>query len=349
MNQEYSLLNDKKKYWASLGLLALLIGLTVYLLCKDYSLEQLIKSLSQANPLFLLSGLFIMFCYICCEALNTRRIMATFGQRLPLKQCLKYAFIGFYFCAITPSATGGQPAQIYYMKKDGIPVGFSALTLLINLAIYQTVTLLCGIVFFLLKSDFILAAMKGLGPLFLLGITIYLAALGLILAAIFSQTLIQKIFYAVIKLGTFCKIVKDPEQAREHADQQLAEYAQCVAHMKRHPQLLTYNFLITLLQLLCYFSIPYFVYMAFHLSGYSFWEIIAMQVVLTVSVSALPLPGAVGASEGSFLKLFEIFFAPAILLPAMLLTRFINFYAMLVISGIIAVAAHWRMTKTIGI
>lgn len=74
-----------------------------------------------------------------------------------------------------------------------------------------------------------------------------------------------------------------------------------------------------------------------------------MQVVLTVSVSALPLPGAVGASEGSFLKLFEIFFAPAILLPAMLLTRFINFYAMLVISGIIAVAAHWRMTKTIGI
>lgn len=346
MNHELSLLNDKKKYWASITLLFLLIGLTAYLLCKDYSLEMLIDSLQQANPFFLLGGLFVMFCYISCEALNTRRIMATFGQKLSLKQSLKYAFIGFYFCAITPSATGGQPAQVYYMKKDGIPVGFSTLTLLINLAIYQTVTLLCGIIFFLLKSDFILSSIRGLGPLFILGITIYLVALGLILTAIFSHRMIEKIFYAAIRLGVFCKIVKNSDQAKENADKQLTEYQQCVAHIKKHPQLLFYNFVITLLQLLCYFSIPYFVYQAFHLSDYGLGDILAMQVVLTVSVSALPLPGAVGASEGSFLKLFEMFFAPAILLPAMLLTRLINFYAILVVSGIIAVVTHWQITKT---
>lgn len=347
MNHELSLLNDKKKYWASITLLFLLIGFTAYLLGKDYSLEMLITSLKQANPLFLLSGLFIMFCYISCEALNTQRIMATFGHKLSLKQCLKYAFIGFYFCAITPSATGGQPAQIYYMKKDGIPVSFSTLTLLINLAIYQTVTLLCSVAFFLLKSDFILGAVQGLGPLFILGITIYLIALGLILAAIFSHSLMKKCFYAVIRLGTFCKIVKNPVQARENADKQLAEYQQCVVHIKKHPRLLLYNFAVTLLQLLCYFSIPYFVYQAFHLSAYDLWDMLAMQAVLTVSVSALPLPGAVGAAEGSFLKLFEMFFAPTILLPAMLLTRFINFYAMLIIGGMIAIITHWRVTRAI--
>lgn len=346
MNQELSLLQDKKKYWASIALLLLLISLTAYLLCKDYSLEMLIDSLQRANPFFLLGGLLGMFCYISCEALNTRRIMATFGQKLSLKQCLKYAFIGFYFCAITPSATGGQPAQVYYMKKDSIPVGFSTLTLLINLAIYQTVTLLCGVVFFLLKSDFILDAIHGLGPLFILGITIYFITLGLILAAIFSHTVIKKIFYVLIRFGVFCKIVKNPAQAKENTDKQLAEYQQCVVHIKKHPRLLLYNFVITLLQLLCYFSIPYFVYQAFQLSTYSLWDMVAMQAVLTISVSALPLPGAVGASEGSFLKLFEMFFAPAILLPAMLLTRLINFYAILVVSGIIAVVTHWQITKT---
>ena len=31
-----------------------------------------------------------------------------------------YACIEFYFSGITPSSTGGQPVQVYYMKKDGI-------------------------------------------------------------------------------------------------------------------------------------------------------------------------------------------------------------------------------------
>lgn len=31
----------------------------------------------------------------------------------------QYSFIGFFYSGITPSATGGQPVQLYYMSKDG--------------------------------------------------------------------------------------------------------------------------------------------------------------------------------------------------------------------------------------
>ena len=134
-SQGQSLFNDKKKYWSSLAFLAALFALTILLLFRDCNPKELVANIKQANPLFLLAGLGIMFCYISCESLNTKRIMATFNQKLSLWQCLKYAFIGFYFCAITPSATGGQPAQIYYIRKDKIPVAFSTLTHLINLAI----------------------------------------------------------------------------------------------------------------------------------------------------------------------------------------------------------------------
>ncbi len=345
MNQEHSLFHDKKKYWSSIAFLLLLIALTAFLLFRDYSPQMLLASLSRANPLYLIGGLFVMFAYISCEAFNTRRIMASLGKKLSLHQCLKYALIGFYFCAITPSATGGQPAQVYYMKKDGIPVGFSTLTLLVNLAIYQIMTLVCGIAFFLWKREFILASIQGLEPLFLLGLTIYLIALVIILGAIFSHSLIKRIFYGLVNLGVRCKVIKEPEQTMEKVDQQLAEYARCVAHIRKHPRLLAYNFLITLLQLLCYFSIPYFVYLAFHLSAYSLWDIVAIQVTMTVSVSALPLPGAVGVSEGSFLRMFHLFFGAELLLPALCLTRCLNFYVMLIFSGVIAVMTHWRTSK----
>lgn len=286
-----------------------------------------------------------MLVYIGCEAVNSKRILASLEQNLSLRQCLKYAFIGFYFCAVTPSATGGQPAQIYYMKKDGIPISCSTLTLLINLAVFQTATLLCGIVFFCWQSDFILLNLRGLELLFLTGIVIYLLALAMIFAVIFSRSLIQRIFYTLIKIGVRCKVLKEQNQPLEAIERQLADYGQCVCHLRRHPRLLAGNFLITLLQLTCYFSVPYLVYLSFHLTGYSLWEIIAMQTVLSISVSALPFPGAVGVSEGSFLRLFHLFFGADLLLSAMVLTRGLHFYAMLILSSMVAIFTHWRLTK----
>ena len=42
-----------------------------------------------------------------------------------LWRCIQYSFIGFFYSGITPSATGGQPVQLYYMNKDGKGVFFS--------------------------------------------------------------------------------------------------------------------------------------------------------------------------------------------------------------------------------
>jgi hypothetical protein len=36
------------------------------------------------------------------------------------RKVMRYSFIGFFFSGITPSASGGQPAQIYYMNKDNM-------------------------------------------------------------------------------------------------------------------------------------------------------------------------------------------------------------------------------------
>ncbi len=44
--------------------------------------------------------------------------------------CIRYSFIGFFYSGITPSATGGQPMQLYYMKKAGIKISDSTVVLM---------------------------------------------------------------------------------------------------------------------------------------------------------------------------------------------------------------------------
>lgn len=93
-------------------------------------------------------------------------------------------------------------------------------------------------------------------------------------------------------------------------------------------------------QILFQFSVPFFVYMAFDQSGVGYFDILALQTMLTICVSSLPLPGAVGASEASFITIFTAIFGAELVLPAMILNRMISFYIFLIISAAVTIWAH---------
>lgn len=93
-------------------------------------------------------------------------------------------------------------------------------------------------------------------------------------------------------------------------------------------------FLTSLVQLAAYHSVPFWVYLAFGLQGQSFWAMVGLQGVLFLSVSSLPLPGAVGLTEGGFLLLYQTIFPGALLPSAMLLSRTVSFYFFLLLSGV---------------
>ena len=105
--------------------------------------------------------------------------------------------------------------------------------------------------------------------------------------------------------------------------------------MKTNKQIFIKTILTTLIQIILSFTIPYLVYLAFDLEGASLFKFITTQAILYVSVSALPFPGAVGISEAVFMKLYKTLFNPAILGSAMFITRFINFYLFVIITGIL--------------
>ena len=67
---------------------------------------------------YIITGLVLVVFYVCGESLIIKYLLYAVKIKAPLVNCIRYSFVGFFFSCITPSATGGQPAQIYYMKKQ---------------------------------------------------------------------------------------------------------------------------------------------------------------------------------------------------------------------------------------
>lgn len=334
-------------HFKSLIFMIVLIAITFFLLFKDTSLKSIIPVITKSNPLFLVIGLFLMIVFISCEAINIKMIMNSLNIKLPIKNCLCYSFVGFYFSAITPSASGGQPAQVYYMKRDNINISHSSLSLLIITVVFQIVMLIFGLFMYFLKYDFITQNVKGIKWLMIYGVVINIILIALIFAAIFSKKTITKIINFFIKILYKIKIIKDLDGAKEKVLNQIAEYSNGAQYIKKNPSLLLKVTFVTIIQKICVYSIPFFVYKAFNLSGHTLIEVLAIQSLLTIAVSSLPIPGAVGVTETSFMTLFKIFFSSGLILPAMLMSRMISFYAILIISGIITIAIQIRKPKPI--
>ena len=109
---------------------------------------------------------------------------------------------------------------------------------------------------------------------------------------------------------------------------------------RRRPALAAGLMGLTAVQLTALYAVPYAVYRAFGLEGHGAFEIICAQALLTLAVDMLPLPGAVGAAEGGFVRFFSVFFGAGLVTPAVLLSRGVSFYAALAVSAVITVLVH---------
>ena len=152
------------------GILLLgLIVLTFYLLLRNQPVSQLLEVLGRVKPGYVVLGLGLMFVFVGSEALCTKLILGRLGPRLPYRNCLGYSFVGFYVSSITPSSTGGQPAQIYYMSKDSVPAAHGSLNMMLIAVCYQVVTLGYAVAAFLLLPSVRAGMGAGLGLLLLYG------------------------------------------------------------------------------------------------------------------------------------------------------------------------------------
>lgn len=339
-------LQTKKSQLIGISIITvIMVGVIAYILRKE-SPQTIIETLLKVKLTYLIFAILLMIFYILCEGINIRITMVALKKKTTLLKCLGYGFVGFYFSSITPSSSGGQPAQVYFMKRDGISMTSSSLSLMVLLFAHQFVIIVLGVLGFLVMPDVVSSFHAGLNLLLVYGFISNALILIGILMLIFSPKMLFNIINSVALFLYKIKVVKNREKLKNRIDRALVEYERGAIYMKENPKVLLQVTLVTFLQIVAMFAIPVLIYKGFGLNKYNPIDIVLMQAILNIAVSSLPLPGSVGASESAFINMFEKFFG-SLVIPGMLLTRIANFYVVLILSGVISLYMYIKKERHI--
>lgn len=323
--------NKTGKYIRNIILFIAIFILTFYIVLKDQSITDILDVFLGIDKKFILIAFISMCLYFVCETINIGRILRTLGEKSHFFRNLKYTLIGFFFSAVTPAASGGQPMQVYYMHKDNISVANATLTLLINLISIQIVTISVAIISLVSNYQYLTDLLKWL---FALGILLNGSALTLLLVSVFSRRATRGIIKFVLKILKFFK-VKNIDEKQEKLMKELKKYQIGARYIKLNKVVMIKTILTTYVQFLLFYSISYWVYRSFGFTEFNIMQITSIQAVLYATTSAIPSPGAIGVSEGAFIEIYKIIYSGEMLKGAMLLSRGVNFYFFLLVSSII--------------
>ncbi len=330
-----------KKYVFSFVFMLALIGLTFYLLLKDTSLKEIQFLLSQVKLPYVFGGIAAMLAYLLFHALTFGVAARTINIRLRLKEMMDYSLVGHFYSSITPSSTGGQPMQFYYMTRDRIPPSKVTLILFQTNVAYQASAVVVGIAAYIYQRNYISSLNTAVLPFFILGVVCSLAMLSLLICVVVSERVLRGFLSGIVRFLAAIRLIKNREKWLSSIDKYIEELKGGQALIRENRIHFIKLMLVSLVMIFFYQISPYFAYKAFGLQGYSMMEIYAVSMVLYLSVAFLPLPGTVGAAESGFLLLFKPVFG-AVVLPSMLLSRFMSFYVLLVLCGIVCAYVHFR-------
>lgn len=334
-----------------------LAGLTVLFLHREYSLASVLTSIKTADPLWLLPGILAMGLFFVCEGSNIGRCLRLAGHRVSVAGQLKYSMAGFFFSSITPSASGGQPMQLYFMHKDGLPLSHSSLALLTELTSFQAAAAALALAGLACQGSPVLAAgakaatgaSTGPGPgsagfwaggggtvtlaILAAGVLISTAVLAVLLFTIFSpaaaRIIASPVLWIIDKFNS-----QNASILRVRFLRGICEYRRASQYITKNPRAIAEIFLTSIIQLLAHFSITFCVCKSLGITGISWAMTTLSQASLYVAVSSLPLPGAVGVTEGGFAILFASLIPAELMGVAIILSRFVSFALPLLASGL---------------
>lgn len=319
-------------------IIAAVLLLSVWIVFRSNDPQMVWDTLRSLKPGWVAAAFGCWFGFMLMDSVGYWLYYRRHGHPIGLLYTLYVTLLGAFYSGITPGSSGGQPMQVYYLKKAGVPVGVGTSGLAVRFALGQLSSVLIVPVVWIIHRDFINTQLAGMRFLVWIGWCIHLLGVLLILAATFFRPWVQRLADRLVALGAKLRLVRDPAAAgaklRSVLDHYHTNMIQC---LKRPGELLT-QLLLSSLSVLSLMLVAVCVYYAFGLSGTSWQQVLAIAYLLYMSASYNPLPGASGAQEGGFLAFYRGIFPPGQNSLAMLVWRLFSYY-MSLLAGAAALAA----------
>lgn len=334
----------KKKAIINAAYLILVFVATLWLVFRGQDLREIGAYIANADVRYWLLAAACVLLFIFGEAVNIGYMLHAIGHRARPIRCLLYSFVGFFFSCITPSSTGGQPAQVYYMRRDEIPPAVSSLVLMIVTITYKAVLVAVGFAVLVLRPAKIVSYISPVLGLCWLGLFMNILAVGFILLLAFHPTMAHNMVVAVVTFFGRLRILRRLERYVARIDKAMIQYRDVAGYFRTNKVVVWRVFLVTLVQRFLLFNVTYLTFRSFGFQTTGFVTVILMQCMISVAVDMLPFPGGMGISEKLFLTIFGPL-AGGLTLPVMIVSRLLGYYTQLILSAIMTVVAHVSVVR----
>ena len=331
----------KKVFWSLFSIL--LAGLTIWAVfsqSEGISVSELIESAKAGDKKWLICAVICVLLYIWLEGVALCSILKGAGYKRNHFKGLLYSTSDIYFSAITPSATGGQPASAYFMIADGIPAGVATASLILNLMMYTISIVVLGIISvfinYRLFFDF--------RPL-----SKFLIIAGFIILTLFSLFFLSflrrgdKVFDVVTRFVRFLHrkhIIHRLEPRLEKIEKTRIEYTECSEIISGKKSTLFKAFIWNFLQRTSQIAIPMFIYLMLGGQIQKALSIFAAQCLITIGFNCVPVPGAMGIADYLMVDGFTNIVGREDAFTIDMISRGLSFYICVALSGIITLLGY---------
>lgn len=332
---------DNKKKIFNFCFIAFSSFILIYILLQSSDISSICDVLKGIKLHYILIAIGCMFMFWMLEAYMIFKLILKFTDKKmnfsTFWLALKTTLVGQYYSNITPGASGGQPVQLFVMKGENVPISAGTAILVEKFLLFQVGVTVYSLTLAIYKLKTLLEFSNGASWLVVTGLIVNIVMILCIWLISIKPKLIKSIIGFIINLLAKCRIIKDLTKAQNSCQDFIENYEESIKKMKTNKKLTLKLFALTFVQLTLFFSITYFIYKSFNLSGNSIFEIICLQSFVYMSVSFIPIPGTIGASEMGFVLLLSNVFSKNIIGAAILLWRGISYYFSLIFSGIFVI------------
>jgi uncharacterized protein (TIRG00374 family) len=255
----------------------------------------------------------------------------------------KIAIIGKYGDGITPMGTGGQPFQMYYLHKYNIELSQAA-----SIPLARTAVKVMGFNLTMLFFFVVFPQTGAIGVKIAAYVALFINSLMpvVLLFLSFKRGIAHKIVDKLLTLGVKFRIVKNYEKAHSYFHKKVEDMLVSIKYFNTHMPIFLSLFFLSILELMCFMSIPYLVYRAYGGGGEISWIFAMTSAMYIFSASILaPTPGTSGVTEGFFYAIFSTVITGGMLVYALFTWRIITFYFFIIGGFFLIIYESIKKTK----
>ena len=258
-----------------------------------------------------------MLCYVAYYLLGVLAyaiaVVGDTTSRLGIRDLMSVEGTGIFFSNLTPSGTGGAPAQILRLTRAGLSVGAAGALQYTRFIIYEAAEGIFAALMLIPRMEYFLTAY---GNVVLVGALLFGAKIaevtGLLLVCLLPKQISAVGNWGLRLVRRWGWIKEDRYQRWSHTiNEQIYEFSNGFKAGARNWRLMLATLLVSMVQLGFQYVLPWVVLQAFGRQA-DFLTCLACGSMLELLTSAIPLPGGTLGAEGGFAFLFGNVFGSAL-------------------------------------